>query len=78
MRLFVALCGICGVFSPKGREGIGREPKDGSNLEQVRTLKKRNKRNNSTRTRTECNVETVTRLQLDILKNKSSFGVKIC
>ncbi|MBA3601264.1 MAG: hypothetical protein H0W45_08520 [Acidobacteria bacterium] len=25
-------CGICGIFSPKGRERIGREPKDGSNL----------------------------------------------
>jgi hypothetical protein len=37
-------CGICGIFSPKGRERIGRESKDGSNLEQLGTLKKETKR----------------------------------
>jgi hypothetical protein len=40
-RLF-RFCGICGIFSPKGRERIGREPKDGSNLQQFATLKKGN------------------------------------
>jgi hypothetical protein len=39
--LVCRFCGICGIFSPKGRERIGREPKDGSNLEQLGTLKKR-------------------------------------
>jgi hypothetical protein len=43
--LVYRFCGICGIFSPKGRERIGREPKDGSNLEQVGTLKKETKSN---------------------------------
>jgi hypothetical protein len=29
--LLFCFCGICGIFSPKCRERIGREPKDGSN-----------------------------------------------
>jgi hypothetical protein len=37
MRLFVVICGICGIFSPKGRERIGREPKDGLNLDDCRS-----------------------------------------
>jgi hypothetical protein len=74
--LVFRFCGICGIFSAKGRERIEREPKDGSNLHNFNT--KKNKKTSLADYQPPTFRQIWDLRKLDILKNKSSFGVKIC
>jgi hypothetical protein len=68
-------CGICGIFSAKGRGRIGREPKDGSNLHNFNTKKNNKTSLTDYQPPTFCQISDLRKLE--ILKNESSFNVKI-